>query len=375
MSATQAPSLTLSAYDAHAVRNWQIVKIAKRLLKDNVLSATQFEQAHQKFPVPFNKHNIYVCIALFFFTMMGLSFLGGIMALAIPPQSETIFVYAIIFTALAEFAVSQKRWYRQGSDNAVIYAAIGCWIASIIEAFEHFHFSVISFAVFALLSVATLRYGDPIVSFFSFLTFLTFTFLVLKQAHLPLFYLPLALAAASAATYFFATNALKREAWFYWHDVFKTLRVSGLFGVYFTCNYYAVRTLAVELDASLLSRPLPLGALFWALTAVVPVMYLFIGVKDRDRPLWIVGAVALVASVLTLRYYFHVMPIEWALVFAGGGLLSLAYFLASYLKTPKHGFLDAVLLTQVAVQAGPGPETGFEGGGGSSGGGGASGDF
>jgi uncharacterized membrane protein YgcG len=119
----------------------------------------------------------------------------------------------------------------------------------------------------------------------------------------------------------------------------------------------------------------------------VPLIYLILGIKNKDRILWIMGGLGVAASILTYRHYHSIMPIEWALTLAGIAFLALAYFLMTYLKTPRSGFIylpkqnknsliEALVINQVLQQTAAGaPDDSVKYGGGDFGGGGASGDF
>ena len=132
----------------------------------------------------------------------------------------------------------------------------------------------------------------------------------------------------------------------------------------------------------------PYNWLFAVLTVVLPFVYLFMGIKNKDRILWILGSLGIVASIMTYRYYFAVMPIEWALTLAGLFALSLGVYLIKYLKTPKNGFvyiaknnksnfIESLVMNQLlqqSAQTGQ-PENDIKYGGGDFDGGGAGSEF
>lgn len=131
------------------------------------------------------------------------------------------------------------------------------------------------------------------------------------------------------------------------------------------------------------------------LTALVPVAVFVVGVIERRRLFINLGFILAVASLLTLRYYFHLAP-PWLLL-TGSGILLLAAaaglrrFLDSGRGRERFGFTAmpsgedpgkrraAEILAGVAVLT-PGlpaaaEKPQFKGGGGEFGGGGASGEF
>ena len=121
----------------------------------------------------------------------------------------------------------------------------------------------------------------------------------------------------------------------------------------------------------------------WGLTFLVPVFYLYGGFRWRDRTLLTLGLMSLVCSILTVRYYHAVLPVEWGLLLGGVVTTLIAYGIIRQLKVPKYGFsaapdtseneafrLETVLLSHVTkgIQT---ADHGIKLGGGDFGGGGA----
>jgi hypothetical protein len=129
-------------------------------------------------------------------------------------------------------------------------------------------------------------------------------------------------------------------------------------------------------------------------TALLPVAVLVWGIASRRRLLINLGIVGLLASIVTLRFYVHAVPLWLALLAGGGVALALAVALRRYLEAgPEHerrGLTAEPLFTEsggrgalelavnVAVvspdaRADAAPE--FQPGGGRYGGGGATGKY
>jgi hypothetical protein len=132
-----------------------------------------------------------------------------------------------------------------------------------------------------------------------------------------------------------------------------------------------------------------------AATALVPAIYLGIGLRARRYVFLILGAGTAVASLVTLRYYVHLAPLWVVLTLSGAALIALVFALRRFLDSgagkerygytaeplfeemEKRGMLEAgVAVLSLSPEARPvHQEPGFTGGGGSFGGGGASGEF
>jgi hypothetical protein len=202
----------------------------------------------------------------------------------------------------------------------------------------------------------------------------------------PLIAIPFSFALISLAAYIFAKNSLKRADLFYWEDCFKLLEILSLAALYLSLNYYVNHQLFISFDYQNAEKPLPMGAIFAVFTAIIPIFYLFIGIKNKDRMLWIIGSIGIVVSIMTYRQYHYLMPVEWVLTLAGIALIALAVFLIKYLKTPKNGFvfqpernksnpLEALIFNEILQHNNPQNDTGTRFGGGDFGGGGASEEY
>jgi uncharacterized membrane protein YgcG len=135
---------------------------------------------------------------------------------------------------------------------------------------------------------------------------------------------------------------------------------------------------------------------FAAATAAVPLLVLAAGVVRRRRLLINLGLVALLASIVTLRFYVHVAPLWVALLAGGLAAVAVALGVSRYLDSgadkERHGLTAEPLFDDVeersALEVAAGiasstpaarslgtAEPGFQGGGGQSGGGGATDKF
>jgi hypothetical protein len=94
--------------------------------------------------------------------------------------------------------------------------------------------------------------------------------------------------------------------------------------------------------------------------------------------------------VFTIRYYYHVMPLEIAMILGGSVMILVAYLLIRYLQQPRQGFtykeakkklainklqVEALLINQSFAAPQTPQSTGTNFGGGSGGGAGAGGTY
>jgi uncharacterized membrane protein YgcG len=398
--------MIFQAYDETKVRNLQLREVASELLENGQLTPSQYEQVESVFPIVFKQSNVFVRIGLFLFTSLCIAFsivLFGWVTMSISAHEKGIgvlcLISAFILTALNEFFIRDRNWYRQGSDNALCYAAIICFIFGFGLAFEVREDSSRALLGCFILTLGAVRYGDPLLAFGSFYVLLMGIFSSFDEQDMSYRMLPFVYAGIAVGIYFFTKYASKQASLFYWKDCFTVLEIASLFVFYTSINYWTVALLfekspvdeflnggAENLETLQNGLSPSFSMLFIALTALVPLVYMFFGIKNKDRILWIMGGLGIATSILTYRHYHSIMPIEWALTLAGTAFLALGYFLMHHLKTPrngfvyaperhKNGFIEAVVVNQLTQQTSATPDDSVQYGGGDFGGGGASGDF
>lgn len=169
--------------------------------------------------------------------------------------------------------------------------------------------------------------------------------------------------------------------------------------VYAALNRYALDRRLIELveneSAATRSEPwLAIPALSTVATAVIPLLFIAWGLRERRMLLLDLGVILGALSLVTLRFYVHLAPL-WFLLAAAGAVLTLAALglnrrlrrapgaeRAGFTARPLYsgrsapGLRTAAVVAAFAPDAAPRPEDGgFTPGGGRFGGGGASGSF
>lgn len=135
--------------------------------------------------------------------------------------------------------------------------------------------------------------------------------------------------------------------------------------------------------------------LFIATTALVPIVYLALGLRSRRWVFLVLGLGTGIASLVTLRWYVHLAPLWVVLTVSGAALVAAVFTLRRYLDSgpekERHGFTAEPLFEELArrrmLEAGAAvmslspearpvhEEPKFAGGGGEFGGGGSSSEF
>ncbi|MCC6186348.1 MAG: hypothetical protein IT256_04270 [Chitinophagaceae bacterium] len=203
--------------------------------------------------------------------------------------------------------------------------------------------------------------------------------------------MPFCFMVVSVVIYEISEKYKSKEELRFWTECFATLQSVALMLFYLAGNYFVIREASIEYFGLQIPKggDIPLAFFFYLFTAVVPLLYIFWGLRKKQKlQLW-VGLVLVAASILTFKYYFSLGHPEITLTIVGAVMMLLAYFSIRYLKSPKHGITfdededeseylnsntEAIIIAQnmSAQPDGVDMNTNAEGfGGGSSGGGGA----
>jgi hypothetical protein len=297
----------------------------------------------------------------------------------------------IIFGYLFMY-VRNKHHYKTGVDDALLYNGLLLFIGAFQWTFNRFDGDFFLFMVITSLPViliASTLFIDRFLSLVSFAAVITLVFLLtLKAGIWGKMLLPFILMAVSLVIYFLMRAWKNNRKLYLWKECFEQVGFGSLITLYLSGNYYVVREASVML-MNIEIRPgedIPFAFLFYAFTLVVPLVYIFIGLKERLYSFLNLGLLFVALSVLTIRYYYSIMAVEVALLAGGFILLLVSWLVMRYLKTPKYqitvgqdedvnkGFnltAEALVIAQSFHQQPAAAEEGTQFGGGEFGGGGA----
>ena len=298
---------------------------------------------------------------------------------------------------ILESLIKNKSIYNSGTDEALLYIGLIFLAVSVFLVTNEissdspllFLFTALPFIAFAVL-----RYADRITTLaLSFCVYAILFLVIMKFGDIAKLIMPFAFMLFSAVLYFQSKKYKTKSELFYWKSCIEVLEFLALIIFYVSCNYYVIRESSVEFFNMDLQpgENIPLAFVFYILTAAVPLLYVYFGLKRKDKTLLWSGLVLLAASALTFKYYFSLGHPEIALNAAGIVLIAVAYFAINYFKTPKHGitfeeqidedsFLksnaEALIIVESLTQKSPQvSQDDVEFGGGQSGGAGSGGSY
>ncbi len=379
---------------------------AARWQRRGLLSPAQQAAVEEKYPVDYYQPMLFLRVGLFVATLLSIGSLLLALAIITKLDNEVALGVIVLVGSLVglEMVVKNSRHYHSGVDMALLYSALLAWRFLVFYAlnnwlpydYEH-HFyggSTLLFApgiwlrlllLLVPLLVALVRYADPVVAAATFGTTLLLLANVLLQLRFGRLLLPFGVMAAMAGLVFWLEKLPMWVDYFYYRSSLLVVRALALATFYLAGNYFIVREgNAALLGGYGLSPQLPLAPIFYVFTAVVPLLYLYLGLRRHDRLLLVLGMLAVAFSIFTVRYYHSIMPPEVAATAAGVLLIGFSLAALRYLRTPRHGLtsaadeeanphfnLESLVVAQTAHAPTAPTDTGFQFGGGQSGGGGA----
>jgi len=380
---------------------------AARWHRQQLLSAEQLAGIEVAYATDYYRPAWPLRVGLFLFTWFGLAMSGGLALLLSSgsPIASCLFCGGACFAVL-ELLIQDRRLYRCGIDNALLYAGLGAVIILIFYiCYEyiwpislHYDFDVAQgqlvvplLLCLGVLGAATLRYADPLVATAAFAVALLLVVVLALQVAVGKTLLPFLLMATGAAALWLRHRVAARLAASpladYYGSCLLVAKVLALAVLYLGGNYLVVREGNAALHGFSASVQVPFAGLFYFFTAALPLAYITLGLRRADRALLLMGLAALAFSLFTLRHYHSVLPPEVAATGAGLLLTGLAAVLLRRLRparwgytsepddAPQHLNLENFIQAQTAHVPGAPAGPSFAFGGGSSGGGGATGQL
>ncbi|MEN9611840.1 MAG: hypothetical protein RLZZ628_2654 [Bacteroidota bacterium] len=385
-------------YNKFFVKNLQIQEGAETLHSEGLLNDEQLQMTQNEFPSHFYHANIFVKIGLFLFTILVLIFVQGLFFMFVAEllfrSQDHIwgsfqFIISIIMFFMIENAAffQNRKFYRSGTDNALIYAACLSLICSLIMIFKLSNDSLIAVSMAGCITgIAARRYGDMFLSVVTCLLLNSLLFLILIKFPFGKAILPFATMLYWAIVGYLSRNLKQKEDYYYWHDAADVMETVALLGFYAGGNYWVVRECSASLEHKYPSVQIPFAALFYLFMVLIPILYFYAAHRFKERKFLIISLLCIVFSIITYRTYHAVAPLEIALTISGALLIGLSIFLIQKLKTPQYGFsdepsaaknslLETLITSQILKNHNTIEPTGVPFGGGDTGGGGASNAF
>jgi hypothetical protein len=385
------------AYNKTWLDNLEIQQEADQAYDEACISKEENEGIKKAYPVGFYMPNALIRIGLFILTYIIASFTLGLVSLLFLTGSFTGFgVLSVFFGLFAygalEFMVSRNH-YKSGVDDALLWMS-AAFIVGGLNASANIPALGNAIIIFFLAVYLSLRFTNMLVSTVACVALLAVVFYAyIKLGPFAKATTPFLIMIVAALIYLMVKNASQKEQWRHYASSLTMVTITALICFYIAGNYYVVREASIAMFNLDLKEgeSIPFGWLFWIFTVAIPLAYIYRGVQKKDAVLIRVGLLLVAAMVFTIRYYYHFISIEIAMVIGGSILVGIAYALIKYLHEPKYGFtyreqadkhfIDKLQIETLVIAetftapVQPPSAGGTTFGGGSGGGGGATGEF
>jgi len=386
-----------SIYDTQELLNLHAVKEVAHWRNQKFITDEQFSAIRTQYASKLYHPNFAIRILLFIASCIAISGAGGLFLVILDGMGDAGYGVMLLIFGLAMLFFVQKvlidghKHFRSGVVEACAYSAILSIVGGIgliTDGNEH----ILFLSGIGVCCYMSYRFLDLLCHIVGMLTLGGFIFYesyvaggIFRQV------VPFIMIPSFSGIYFLARRWKKNEEFALWSDNLKLTEIICLLFVYVAGNYLVVRECSLALLGVSLTQgeDIPFAFLFYGLTAGIPLLLIYRGIKLGSITLLRLGVIILVLSVLTFRHYFSIAPPEVALTLGGLVVLGLTVWLFKLLKVNRGVFTKDKQLSKqwispevaaFAVSQTMGGNTvrhedTFKGGGGSFGGGGASGDF
>jgi hypothetical protein len=382
------------AYNRQYLDNRYVREEAAEAQRRKIISPDEYARIKTAYPDKLYTPNFFIRVGLFLLTALAVSCCLGLFVEAASSGNSMgilLIFFGILSLGALELFIRVRSIHNAGIDDALLWTGMALILSGINLVADHIPPSVESLITLLLSSIGVLRYADRVMAWVAYSALLSLIFYNMTGWGSAAFsILPFVVMTISIGCYFLFTRLADIASLRHYRSCLIGLKLATLLSFYLAGNEYVITTLHASLSRQ--SGPIALGWLWWILTLGTPVVYIIRGIRRKDVIFLWTGMALTAVAIFTFRYYYHIMSTELAMIIAGTMLLTLAWWLTSYLRTPKHGFtsaapdqphvlekfpIEGLILAETfkAVSSVPSDQPGTRFGGGSGGGAGASGDF
>ena len=330
------------AYNRTWLDAFKIKEKAKEWLKKGLITEGVSKSIEEKYPEDFYSPNVFIRIGLFLFGSILILAIAAFIALLFGLDSTTGFAIICLFLGILCFVALEnivKKHYQSGLDDVFLYA--GLWFIVGGLAYMMFKFDdllPLLCLAFPFLLFASIRYIDRLLTAMTFccLGLIIILFFQRIAPSVALYILPFIGMIYSSIAYFWTIKNKDKYDLRHWSGNMDILEAVALIAFYASGNYYVLQQAGLAYFGI---ETVAMDWLFWIFTFVVPLAYIYSGLMRKDRWMLNIGLVCVAASILSYRYYFHVLSLEVAAILGGAVLLAIAYFSIKYLNKNKTSYI------------------------------------
>ena len=290
-----------SAYNYTWVYNLAVAKEAKKWWKHGYIEQEQLTAIQQSYQAPFYHPNFTIRILLFIAALFASSGITGFFTLMVADTGRDFISFACIVYGVASFFILEKLFiaknhFKSGVTEAILYHSCGFVIGGIggISDFNNVH--VILFVCLMVFSFAAFRYLDLLSTMAAILALagiIFFEFYSLGGIFQQI--IPFVFIIVFTPLYFITKSLQKKRELRLWSNNLLIIESISLILIYVAGNYLVVRELSVAMLSLTLQEgeDIPFAFIFYGLTVLIPIAYMYFGIKKKDLVLIRVIAIRL----------------------------------------------------------------------------------
>ena len=330
-------------FDKELLENSFLLEDAKRLNSQGFVSQEQLGEIKKQLPVLKSHSNILLRIGFFVLGLLLVSSLTGAISLVTISLLDShagivLFIHTLLAIAVSEFLSREQNQHGYGLEDAFILSFQGFFCASISVGLESPMTAFIALGIIGF--IACLRYVHTlslVLSLVGITGAICYAVLGLKLVDSA--FLPFILLFLALVLYLVYTKIIKANHFAYYANPLLLLQGFSLLLGYFSMNYLVVRELSESLLGLTIAKEkdIPLAVLFYAFTFLIPVFYIVYSLYDKDRLMLIIGFLTFGFAFYTIRFYYHILPVEVALLLGGMILILVAYLSIRKLRDKEAG--------------------------------------
>lgn len=337
--------MNLLAYKLDELKRFNKLKLGKKLQNSGIISKDQLHEIELKHSPNWYSPGLILSIVLALGTFIGSLGVFGLFILGMAQGGEEgisimgFICFIISFASLEFYFVSDKKHFRSGVSEALIVQGIFSLFGAIFI-IEEPHEIAGFFIVAALFLFCAIRYNSILSLLIGLGSSTALVVAILNT--LGGFWsslIPFISLAIWIGGYSLSLRIEKNHSLWPWHELSQWLKGYSMVLIYLSVNYYVVRELSAEMLGFRVPQgeDIPLAMIFYTLTILIPIVYLYIAINKRDYLFLRIGLVAAIFSAITFKIYYSTGHPEISLTLGGLVLMALGYSVMKYLKEPKKG--------------------------------------
>lgn len=328
------------AYNKTDLYNLIAVTEMMQWLKHGKISEQQFGVIRSTYVSSLYRPNFIIGLLLFIATILAVACFSGLVAMGVHDDkglSVLSIIYGVALLAALELLfIKSNKHYKSGVNEALLYLAV-LFIVLGWSSLSDWNLYATLIVTLVICAFAAVRYLDLIATivFLVCLAWLMFS-LLFAAGGLTQQIIPFVFIFVFAGIYFFIQRIEKNNDLFFWQNILLVSKAFCLVIIYVSGNYLVIQKLSEELMS--VEGQIPFAWIFYVSTALIPFMYLYFGIRNKNVLLLRISLLMIAFSAFTFKYYFSLGHPEITLTLAGAVVLGITILVLNYLKTPKHGY-------------------------------------